>query len=93
MGGLCSGVPLSRGVSVQGVSALGSLSGRPPYDNEQVVRIPLECILVLIVCNATSSSDNLKTISDCDSGESRFKQVAFQSSKPSACREHGLHKF
>ena len=62
-GGLCpgevsvQGESLSRGVSVWGVSvqegslSVGSLSERPhtPYGNEQVVRIPLECILVLVV--------------------------------------------
>ena len=42
---------LYRGVSVQvvfvqGFSVWGSLSGRPPYGNEQAVRILLECILV-----------------------------------------------
>ena len=41
-GGLCPGGSLSRGISVQE----GSLLGRPPYGNEQVVRILLECILV-----------------------------------------------
>ena len=38
-GGLCPG----WGVSVQG----GSLSRRPPYSNERVVRILLECILII----------------------------------------------
>ena len=41
-GGLCPGGSLSRGISVQE----GSLLGRRPYGNEQVVRILLECILV-----------------------------------------------
>ena len=35
-----------EGVSVWGVSVQGSLSGRPPYNEQQVVRILLECILV-----------------------------------------------
>ena len=38
-GCLCPGVSLSR----------RSLSGRPPYGKERAVRIPLKCILVIVV--------------------------------------------
>ena len=46
--GLCPGGSLSRGVSVWGVSVWGGLCHEdPPYGNERVVCILLECILVL----------------------------------------------
>ena len=46
-GCLCPGVSLSR----------RSLSGRPPYGKERAVRIPLECILLVIVVNLLFSCD------------------------------------
>ena len=46
-GGYLFGVSLSR----------RSLSGRPPYGKERAVRIPLECILLVIVVNLFFSCD------------------------------------
>ena len=49
---------LFRRVSVQGGLCLGeSLLGRPPYSNEQAVRILLECILVVRICSYCTKSN------------------------------------
>ena len=52
-GNVFTGVCLSTGgvsVRVGGFCQGGDLSGRPPYGKEQVVRILLDCILVITVC-------------------------------------------
>ena len=49
-GRLCPGGSLSGGLC-RGFSVGGSLSWRPPYGNERVVCILLECILVFIICS------------------------------------------